>query len=189
MKSFKSATLAFLTLLPIAANAVAIERTEAKDLAARSGTAGVHNVEKREDDVNCPSVSDMVQWLSENVSTGPTNVFYAADADAGAVTELAGKKGFSDFDKAFGTTYQETYDDACAAEDIDIVDRMSQAFAKSASGGTVYLVLGPLAIDPARYWVASEYDIIKDKRMQIIAVNDVTWEEKTYTPHNNPWEE
>lgn len=190
MKSFKSATVAFLALLPIAANAAAIDRTMAKAPATRSSTVDiVHAVEVRDDDVTCPSVDDMVQWLSENVSTGPTNVFYAAGADEIAVGDFAGEKGFSDFDAAFGATYQETYDDACAAEGVDIVDRMSQAFAHSASGSTAYLVLGTLSIDPDRYWVSSEYDIVKSKGMKIVAVNDATFEEKDYSPHTNPWQE
>lgn len=185
----KSATVAFLALLPIAANAAAIDRTVAKAPAARSSTTGIlHDVQTR-DDVTCPSVDDMVQWLSENVSTGPTNVFYAAGADEIAVGDFAGEKGFSDFDAAFGTTYQETYDDACAAVGVDIVDRMSQAFARSATGSTAYLVLGTLSIDPNRYWVSSEYDIVKGKGMRIVAVNDATFEEKDYSPHTNPWQE
>ncbi|KAJ1323611.1 hypothetical protein MN608_10855 [Microdochium nivale] len=180
MKFFSSTASALLLLLPIAIDAAAIDTTRGNAVASRKVQA--------RDDEKC-TVDIMVKWLDENASSGPTIVFYAGRPDELASEEFAGTKGASDFDMAFGAQGEEWEED-CEAEGKDRDDLMSQAFAKHATGDTAWLVLGTKPIVPESYWVRSEYQIVKEKGMKIIAVSDTAWEkQQEYKPHENPWAE
>ncbi|KAJ1323467.1 hypothetical protein MN608_11622 [Microdochium nivale] len=183
MKFTSSVAHALLVLLPIAIDAAAINVTGSKAVTARSGGAGLHF--RRGDE--CPTVDEIEKWLKENTSTGPNIIFSTAGAMSDQVDKFANSKGASDFDKAFGAQGAE-WQKLCSDEQ-DLDARMSEAFARTATGDTVYLVLGDGPIEESSYWRRSEYATIEGKKMKIVAVCDDAFDQtEDYVPHNNPFE-
>lgn len=183
MKFTTSAAHALLVLLPIAIDAAAIDMTGGKAVTARSEDAG--QLFSRGDD--CPTVDQIEKWLYENTSTGPNIVFSTARPMEDQVVKFAASKGASDFGKAFGNQGTE-WQKLCSTEQ-DLDARMSEAFARTATGDTAYLVLGDEPIEETSYWRRSEYATLAAKKMKIIAVCDDAFDQtEEYVPHNNPFQ-